>query len=170
MGWGTIRASLLAVLLVVPGWCGPSGGAEPDGRDEAAIREIVTGEIIPGILRKSPDLYLRSYLPMGTVYSFRKGAVSPARYRDVLEEYFLVVQPESVQHEVQSLRIEGNEARMTVKYDEKGKVKDGSPYGETFRRYYLLVKNQGAWKIRIDGYNEALKGIDKFHGNRNPLE
>lgn len=138
--------------------------------DNEAIRAIVTEDIVPGILRKSPDLYLRSYLPMGTVYSFRMGAVSPSRYRDILEEYFRTANPESVKHEIQSLRIEGNEARMTVLYVERGKGKDGDAYGESYRRYYLLVKNRGEWKIRIDGYNEALQGIEKFHGNWNPVE
>lgn len=154
----------LPVLFSASVYISPSQVAlAGDETAESRIKHIVTDEIRAGILQKSPDLYLKSYLPTATVFSFRLGPVDTAGYRKVLADYFAIANPESVDCEISDLRVEGDRASVTVRFSEKGKNPDGSEYGEVFKRYLRLVRAGGAWQVESDGYNESHRRIERMH-------
>jgi hypothetical protein len=163
MGSVIRRAGLLPIVAVALLLAVPCAAPAAEGDDEAAIRRIVSDEIVQGLLRKSPDLYLRSYLPEAAVFSYVKGKVDVARYKAILADYFERTSPGEVKYEVLHVRIEGTSARMAVTYAENGKTSEGTGYRESFKRYYFLIKEGGTWRIKTDGYNETLMEIKRYH-------
>lgn len=162
------RAVVLLLSLALFGaglFASPLRGFGDADMDEAAIRTIVSEEIVGGLLRRSPDLYLRSYAPLAVIFSYAKGAADLVQYREILESYFKIARPKSVDYEILYVRRDSDgKARVGVKFHEKGDRSDGTAYSEVFKRYFLLAKEQGAWRIQVDGYNEAHQAIERFHG------
>lgn len=134
-----------------------------NGKEESRIKVLVLDEIRQGILQKSPDLYLKSYLSTATVFSFQAGPVDTNRYRQILVKYFDTVVPETVECQFQSLQINGDRASMKVRFIEKGKYVDGADYTEIFTRYYRLIRIGENWKIETDGYNKSIQRIQRMH-------
>jgi hypothetical protein len=159
--WFLALSVLLAAGGIVPL---PRVSFAGDGKDESRIKAIVMDEIRAGILQRSPDLYLKSYLPTATVFSFRTGPVDTVQYRKILADYFATVEPKTVDCQFQDLRVEGDRASMKVRFSEKGRSPDGSEYGEVFTRHFQLVRGGGVWRIETDGYNESLRQIERMHG------
>lgn len=158
------RLLLIVMSLLVSGAVAfPDGVRGEDLPDETGIRRILNDEIATGLLKKSPELFLKSYKEDAGIFSFGKGKVDREGYRRILEDHFRDFDPQDVSCEVLYVRPDAGGARAAALFREKGRKRTGESYSDNYRRYYVLVREAGTWKIRLDGYNESLERVT-IHG------
>lgn len=158
------RHLLIGLLILASGVIAfPAGVRGEDLPDETGIRRILYDEVMAGLLKKSPELFLKSYKKDAGILSFSKGKVDREGYRRILEDHFRDFDPQDVTCEVLYIRPDAGGARAAALFREKGRKRNGETYSDNYRRYYVLVQEAGTWKIRMDGYGESLERV-RIHG------